>query len=245
MNSYQRKINDLPNEMLDHIFLELPRLKQRKVLSLVCRRWYCLAFDYRYMGRLQLRLILDEMDEKKRNALSNPSLCYRNMYIRNYNVMKQILQMASGNCCSECAWKKKQKPVKSILFDNGLPLVLEYLTELDVIDMSQIDVISLAPNLRTLRASSNLENLPTIIQTLPLEKLWLEHYPFLETIDIFDNFTNVTRLTSVVLQSTPIGQKSLEELCKYSPLLTKLCFNASKITTLRCLALLTNLKVYN
>ncbi|XP_053693543.1 uncharacterized protein LOC128741594 [Sabethes cyaneus] len=266
MNSDKLHINDLPDEVLRHIFAFRPQLESRKPLSLVCRRWNDVAFDYSYLGHIKLNWMLGMDSVKKQHKILR---CYRIVHLRcmlhgildeadaeeivalfenpSSTLQEFVYNEASRGSLAlkllfKCPHVKKvYLPAVEDVPDDKLP-VLNELEELVIPSMSKFNIIHLAPNLRKLEARNDLYDLPMAIQKLPLEHLQVNLTFF--SADLFQKSSNTTKLTTVELLGGYIDQKSLEQLCRVCPLLTKLrvCVR-SKSTSLQCLASLTYLKV--
>ncbi|XP_053695076.1 uncharacterized protein LOC128742669 [Sabethes cyaneus] len=267
MDSRELHINDLPSEMLLHIFAFLPHLKDRNPLSLVCRRWNDLAFNYNYLSHIRLKLLLDEDNVEKLHKISRyyrsvslhvqlsaslddeqieriltrfekPSTSLEELVCIDSSASPDFLALKLLAICPSV--RKFQLDSDWNIPDAELP-VLENLDELIVTGITRVNINRLAPNLRRLETWSELDTLLMVIQKLPLEHLRVDFAVIY--VDIFQNCTEVTKLTSVDLFFSPIDQKGLEQLCKFCPLLSKLRLTVTKIASLRCLASLTHLKV--
>lgn len=97
-------INDLPNEMLGHIFSFHSCLEDRANCGLVCRRWDELIYDRQYLGRIHLTLTVNNMSPYIQN-LPKITRPYRNIRVK---------------CCPEFPIMNKSKLLSSVIEE--LPL---------------------------------------------------------------------------------------------------------------------------
>ncbi|XP_053681890.1 uncharacterized protein LOC128732625 [Sabethes cyaneus] len=139
---------------------------------------------------------------------------------------------------SKCPRLKKVKLYR--LKNYSLP-ILRDLEELEIVDGAHTDIVRLAPNLRKLRVRCNLHLALAVIEELPLEHL--ECNLPIKVNHHLRYLSKETRLTTLVLCESIIVQEDLVQLCKSCPLLIKLWFNTTWITSLHCLATLKHLKV--
>ncbi|XP_053695097.1 uncharacterized protein LOC128742683 [Sabethes cyaneus] len=267
MPSANLHINDLPGEVLQRIFYFVPRTS----LTMVCRRWNQLAFDPVILSHLRVKFVLNETDPQKRvTKFTRPysALAVTCHYPAAFNEkeIEQILATVeilgpSLRQFSCAGWISPARLVFALLskfphlerirlgpsvevVPNDQIPVLKNLTELELTGQLFFDVSLLAPNLRRLRANGSQYNLPQLIQTTSMQHLHLTLARCSKPMRIptMRWMTSVTSITAVVLFGRRIRQGSLEQLCKWCPMLTKLRYNAARTSSLRCLASLKHLK---
>lgn len=209
----KKTIDDLPNEVFHYIFAYLPHLEQRKVLALVCCRWNNLAFDHSYLGRIQFNLTGYEESSISPQKFTR---LYRNIHLNSSDTPTNELHKIMS--------PKTMKAVEKLIIT-------------DYTDMSQISFIELTPNVHTLRMNNDLANYPFLIEKLPLYS-----HRWRDICEVFLKCSSIAVLTSVTF-SFPINEQSLKLLCRCCPLLSKLKFDASHITSLKSLSSLSKLKV--
>nr|XP_029730117.1 uncharacterized protein LOC115267335 [Aedes albopictus] len=93
MNNEVFPINDLPEEVLEHIFSFLP-LSDRKSASLVCTTWEKLAFSRRFLRKVVFQIGSQEtLLHKSKRRYSNMSVIFDKHVVHNHFFYKHLFKL--------------------------------------------------------------------------------------------------------------------------------------------------------